>query len=942
MEKYDHRHIEKKWQTYWAKENLYKTDLDGALNPFYNLMMFPYPSAEGLHIGGMYTFTGIDSFGRYKRMKGYDVFEPMGLDAFGIHSENYALKIGEHIKTVSQRTEKHFYEQLHMMGNMYDWDHKLETNKEDYYKWTQWLFVQLFKAGLAYRKEAIVKFCPSCKTVLSDEQVIDGKCERCGTEVIEKDLQQWFFRITKYADRLYENLKKINWDSDVKLGQKNWINKKVGINIHYSVDGLDETVSCFTTHPDTNFGATFVVIAPEYEFVKKILEKKIKVDDDTFNAIKKYVEATKTKSYMDRVAEGKEKTGVFTGYYAINQLTNYKMPIWISDFVLAEFGTGAVVGVPAHDERDYTFALKFKIASKKVVDFNNEQHIVVDKKAVDGDFVNRVLAMSVYFKEFDSFYGIVAPKEKAEKAIAIVKESLLNDKVFAYMDGTNQGVIAKDGIRPDDSAYEWGYKFCYTGPGEMINSEFLNGVPTTEANDKIMDYMCEKGWGERVMNFNLRDWCVSRQRYWGPPIPMIYCENCTSEHKSWFTENKMQKNDPDNVMSGWFPDDNLPVRLPEIESFEAIKPDGSGRGPLASQPDFVNVKCPNCGAEARRETDVSDPFVDSCWFFLRYPFTDFDEVPFGGDFDNSKSFYKSNISKVRKEQSINRMKKWGPVNSYVGGKEHTVLHLLYARFITMALHDLGYLDFEEPFNTFYGHGLITKDGAKMSKSKGNVINPDEFIEKYGADAVRLYLRFIGPFDQAGDWRDTGMEGMYRFVKKLWKIFSEDISNTGFKPESVKEDESMLHRSIKEIGEDMETFRFNTAVALLMEFVNWYQDNKEHFSYAFKMKCLDILARLLAPMAPHIADEFWGMLGHNKSIHLEKWPEFDEKKTISANVKIAVQVNGKLRGVVELEKGSSEENITTLAMQLPNIPKYLGNGIKRTVYVADKVINFITP
>jgi leucyl-tRNA synthetase len=873
MEKYNHQEIEAKWQKYWLDNKIYKTDLDGAQQPFYNLMMFPYPSAEGLHIGGMYTFTGVDTFGRYKRMKGYQVFEPMGLDAFGIHSENYALKIGEHIKTVSQRTEKHFYEQLHMMGNMYDWDHKLETNKEDYYKWTQWLFMQFFKSGLAYRKKAIVKFCPSCKTVLSDEQVIDSKCERCNSVVEDKALEQWFFKITKYADRLFENLKKIDWDQDVKLGQKNWINKKSGLNITYKIaDVEDQSITIFTTRPDTNFGATFIVLAPEHDFVQKIITKEIAVSEEIYDNVTKYVAGVKNKSDIERISEGKEKTGVFTGYYCVNQLNNKKLPIWISDFVLGHFGTGAVVGVPAHDKRDYEFASKFGIEIVRVV-------------------------------------------------------------------------VAKDGDRSDVDSIDK----VQEDEGVMINSGFLDGMDIHKATEVISEHIAKQGWGEKVLNFNLRDWCVSRQRYWGPPIPMIYCENCANKGDSWFTysgdakkimtEKELQELITE--MKGWYPEESLPVKLPDVASFEAIKPDGSGRGPLASQTDFVNTTCPHCGGKAQRETDVSDPFVDSCWYFLRYPFTDFANVPFGGNFDNPKSLFKVDLTVEQKQQLQNRMKKWGPVNYYIGGKEHTVLHLLYARFITMALHDLGYLEYEEPFTKFYGHGLITKDGAKMSKSKGNVVNPDEYIAKYGADAVRLYLRFIGPFDQAGDWRDTGMEGMYRFVKKLWKIFSEDLLDKNYQPSNVNEDESKLHLTVKEVGEDLDELRYNTAVAHIMEFVNWYQDQKVNLSYSQRAHILEVLALLVAPLAPHIAEEFWKILGHTDSIHVQKWPTFDLSKTVADQVQMAIQINGKVRGTVTLARGADQSEAENAARTQENVKRYLEAGsVRKVIFVADKIVNFI--
>lgn len=864
--------IEAKWQKYWNENSVYKVDLQKAKNPFYNLMMFPYPSAEGLHIGSMFTFTGIDTFGRYKKMKGFDVFEPIGLDAFGIHSENYALKIGEHIKSVSKRTHKHFTEQFHQMGNMHDWSAFLETSSPEYYKWTQWLFSQFFKAGLAYRKEANVKYCPSCKTVVSDEQVIDDRCERCSTKVESKPLEQWFFKITKYADRLYENLKKIDWVDDVKLGQKNWIGKKEGINITYKVKDSDAFVTCFTTRPDTNFGATFIVIAPEHELVNSIIKGNYIVKKSVIEEIKTYVEESTSRSDQERIALGKEKTGVFTGLYAINNLNNKELPIYISDFVLGHFGTGAVVGVPGHDTRDFEFAKKFNLPIIRVVSEN----------------------------------GRTSPIEKIED------------------------------VQEDD--------------GIMINSDFLNGLNIKDATVKIMDHIEENRWGKRIINYNLRDWCVSRQRYWGPPIPLIFCKECASKGLSWFnTDNSASKNiEKDELnelidtMKGWFPDENLPVELPDIEDFEKIKPDGSGRGPLSRESSFVNVDCPHCGKSAFRETDVSDPFVDSCWYFLRFPFTEFDNVPFGGNFKNKKSLFDPQITKDKQEELIQRMKKWGPVSSYIGGKEHTVLHLLYARFITMVFHDLGYLDFEEPFKKFIGHGLITKDGAKMSKSKGNIVNPDEFIGKFGADSVRMYLRFIGPFDSSGDWRDSGMFGMAKFVNKVNKIFvnfsKEKDSNISTNKD---QDISMIHKTVKMVGDDLEELKFNTAVARIMEFVNWYSDVQVTLDYKTKKDCLTNFALILAPFMPFLAEEFWALLGYEPSIHNEKWPSYDESKLVTDKFRMPIQINGRLRSVVLIDKGLDQNEVQKIAEKDPKIHAYLSTAkVLKVIFVKDKIINFI--
>lgn len=875
MEKYDPKIIESKWQKYWFEQKSNIVDLDEAKNPFYNLMMFPYPSAEGLHIGSMYTFTGVDTYGRFQRIKGNDVFEPMGLDAFGIHSENYALKIGEHIHTVSIRTEKHFYEQLHVAGNMFDWEKTLETNKPEYYKWTQWLFTQFFKSGLAYRKKAFVKYCPSCKTVLSDEQVINNRCERCNTLVENKELVQWFFKITKYADRLDKNLKSMDWDQDVKVGQKNWIGKKEGINIEYKIEDLNEKIVCFTTRPDTNFGATFIVLAPEHKMVSRILSGEIKVDSSISKKIEEYVKTSSLKSDIERISEGKKKTGVFTGLYAINGLNNKKLPIYISDFVLVNFGTGAVVGVPGHDVRDYEFAKEFGIEIIRVVLTKN------------GD------------------------------------DSLIDD-------------ISK--VQEEE--------------GNMINSEFLNGLDIQKAILVMMDHLEKNGMGKRVKSFNLRDWCVSRQRYWGPPIPMIYCEQCNSKGLSWFNTSKdagknLKRDEIEDLikeMKGWYPDDKLPVKLPDITDFEAIKPDGSGKGPLALQLDFVNTKCPYCGSKAVRETDVSDPFVDSCWYFLRYPFTEYNNIPFGGDFNNPKSIFKPDISNNDLEKAILRMKKWGPVTSYIGGKEHTVLHLLYARFITMVFFDLGYLDFEEPFKKFIGHGLITKDGAKMSKSKGNVVNPDEYITKYGADSIRMYLRFLGPFEQGGDWRDDGMQGMYKFVCKIWNFFvEEEFKSIGNLDENnlISLADSIYFKTVKKVGEDIDNLKFNTAVAALMQFFNWYSDNRATLSKEMKWFYLKNISIVMAPLMPHLAEEFWSITGGKPSIHTQKWPSVLAEKLIDSTINLPIQVNGKIRGTIDISNGLSQDEVEQKSKIQLNVAKYLdGKNIIKVIYIKNKIINFL--
>jgi leucyl-tRNA synthetase len=905
---YNPAEIELKWQSKWEKERTYHSDLDSAngsasspLGHFYNLMMFPYPSAEGMHAGNFFTFTGADTYGRFKRMQGYDVFEPIGLDGFGIHSENYAIKVGSHPLEQSKKSEENFYRQFHATGNMYDYERTVETYKPDYYKWTQWVFVELFKKGLAYRKKSPVNFCPSCKTVLADEQVIDGKCERCSSVVEKKNLEQWFFRITKYADRLLANIEDLDWTEKVKIAQRNWIGKKDGINITYKLDGIDQEVEVFTTRPDTNFGATFIALAPEHHFVEKILKGEIK--SDHIDEIQGYVEAAKSKSDIERQSEGKEKTGVFTGFYAINQLTGFRMPVWVSDFVLMGFGTGALVGVPGHDKRDFEFAQKFDLKIIRVVTGSN---------------------------------------------------------------GDESPIEAFDQVQEEE--------------GRMINSEFLNGMEIHEATGKIMDYMEEKGYGRREVTYHLRDWLISRQRYWGPPIPMIYCPDCADKGLSWF--NKAEAKDTlsyglehlisdDKHMkevSGWYPveEKDLPVELPYIEDFKPLetplRPDVakamSGKqgfegqavkSPLGNHPEFYEVKCPHCGGQARRETDVSDTFLDSAWYFLRYLATDRDDIPFP-----MKKDVKRDASGEPQNDTLEKRLVWLPVTMYIGGAEHSVLHLLYARFITMVFKDLGFIDFEEPFKRFYAHGLIIKDGAKMSKSKGNIINPDEYIKKFGADTLRMYLRFLAPFDQSGDFRDSGIEGMHRFVKKIWKLFNQQMANG--KPASPAgrwqmEDSAdrlrMMHQTIKKVTEEMEALRFNTAIAQLMTWYNFLSTQA-----AISREEAENYLKMLAPFAPHMSEELFQLLRNSKlktqnskfeSIHTQAWPKYEEKYLVADTVTIPVQVNGKLRGALEVGANETEDQkkIEELAKKDANVSQFLeGKAIKKTIYIKGKVINFV--
>jgi leucyl-tRNA synthetase len=868
LEKYDSLTIEPKWQAKWEEERVYQPDLGSAnqftnnpsdkaqdARPFYNLMMFPYPSAEGMHVGNMYAFTGSDIYGRFKRMQGYVVFEPIGLDGFGIHSENYAIKVGRHPKEQAEISQKNFYRQLRATGNAFDWSRTVETYDPGYYKWTQWVFIQLFKAGLAYKKKADVNFCPSCKTVLADEQVIEGKCERCGSEVEKKALEQWFFRITNYADRLLANLDKLDWSEVVKVAQRQWIGKSEGAVVSFSlkqIKGQDDNkhrVEVFTTRPDTLFGATFLVISPELG--KKWLEVGWKAPAPVIE----YIENSLKKDQIARTDDKKAKTGVDTGILAVNPVNKKEIPVWVADYVLGGYGTGAIMAVPAHDTRDYAFAKKYGLTIREVI-------------------------------------------------------------------SSSQGI--EDG--------------AYTGPGKLVNSGEWNGWEMPRSMVKVTNWLEKKSIGRLETTYHLRDWLISRQRYWGPPIPMVYCEACAEKGRSWFTQSQNNKkaegmgisnfkfpiSNDDWDVAGWYPaaDGDLPVKLPEVKDW---KPLGTGKSPLANVDSFVDTKCPECGEEARRETDVSDTFLDSAWYFFRYISTEFDDKPF----------------------DRLRVKRWLPVTMYIGGAEHSVLHLLYSRFLTMAFKDLGLCDFEEPFSRFYAHGLLVKDGAKMSKSKGNVVVPDEYIRKFGADTLRTYLMFAGPYDQGGDFRDTGIEGMSRFLKRVWTLFKNTKNLEQETDKNKEESLRMMHRTIKGLTEDLEGLRYNTAIAKLM---TWYNFLSSQGSVGIEE--IGVYLKLLAPFAPHMSEELWQLLRVSRvgtrsfsSIHLEEWPKYNSTYLEEDVVTVVVQVNGKMRETIKIQSSilqlSSQNKVEDLARKNERVSKYLeGKRVRKVIYVPGKVINFV--
>jgi len=795
---YDPQAVEARWQVRWAADHVNEPQLDRPHRPFYNLMMFPYPSAEGLHVGNMFAFTGADIYGRFRRLQGHDVFEPIGFDAFGIHSENYALQVGTHPAKLIPKNIETFRRQLRRFGGMFDWRHELSTTDPGYYKWTQWIFVQLFKAGLAFRKKAAVNWCPKDMSVVANEQVINGFCERHpDTKVEQRFLEQWFFAITRYAERLLKNLDRLDWSESTRTLQRNWIGRSEGAELVFETPG-GQKIAVFTTRPDTVFGATYLVLAPEHPLVEALTA------DEQRRAVNAYRREVQAKDIVSRKVGDRAKTGVFLGSYARNPATGEAIPIWIADYVLMEYGTGAIMAVPAHDKRDFEFATAFQLPIRAVV------------------------------------------RGEGSGPLPIVTE---------------------DGV--------------------LVNSREFDGLPCREGGRRIVGWLQSRGLATPQVQYRLHDWCISRQRYWGPPIPIIYCDRCG----------------PVAV-----PERDLPVELPLIEDF---RPDASGVSPLARHKEWYFAKCPQCGAPGRRETDVSDTFLDSAWYFLRYPSTEFHDRPWD-------------------EQ---RTRTWLPVSTYIGGNEHAVLHLLYSRFVTMALQELGLVHFDEPFPKLRAHGLIIKDGAKMSKSRGNVVIPDAYIQKWGADTFRMYLMFLGPFQEGGDFRETGIIGIRRFLDKVWQLAHEALTPGSALPPEV---ERKLHQTIRKVTVDTETLNYNTAIAAMMEYVNLVRERGAGGRHA-----IEPLLLMLAPYAPHLAEELWVALGHERSIFTATWPTYDERLAAAGDVEIVVQVNGKVRGRLVVSRGASEAQVVALAMQDEAVKKFVdGQPVRKTVYVQDRLLNLV--
>ncbi len=806
--------IDKKWQKKWAEQNLYRFNEKDLSKKLYCLEMFSYPSGANLHLGHWYNYAAPDTWARFKRMNGYNVFHPQGFDAFGLPAENYAIKTGVPPEKSTRKNIQTMTEQLKRIGATFNWEYTLNTCDEEYYKWTQWIFVQMYKKGLAYRKDAPVNWCPKCNTVLANEQVVNGKCDRCGTDVYQKKMNQWFFKITDYAEELLQGIDKLDWPEKTKKIQKNWIGKSNGALISFDIekeDGTTITLEAFTSRADTLCGLSYVVLSPEHEKVLDIVYNSHKEE------VIKYIENAGKITELERMLNERKRTGVFTGAYAINPINGKKVPVWVADYVIASYGTGFVMAVPAHDERDFDFAQNHNLPILQVI-----------------------------------------TDTKSDKFVTL--------------------------------------PFC--NHGKLVNSGKYNGLTTEAAITTIVKDLEKVGKGKLTSMYRLRDWLISRQRYWGTPIPIVYCEKCGEVP---------------------VPESQLPVKLPKNVEFTP-----TGDSPLKSCDEFMNTTCPICGGAARREADTMDTFVDSSWYFLRYP-------------DNKNSH------EIFNKEKINAML---PVDKYIGGQEHATMHLLYARFFTKVLRDLGYLNFDEPFLSLIHQGLILgPDGAKMSKSKGNTICPDDYINKYGSDVFRMYIEFAFSYVTGGPWSDTGIEGVAKFFTRIEKMFAEFYSLVSIKYDIIPQfDKDLVYAknfAVDNISKDIEKFQFNTAIARLMEYTNAIYDymKKEKINYALLKDCLDCYIILLSPFAPHFAEELWEQTDHTISVFNEKWPSVDEKALVKDKMNITIQINGKVRSNFLTDVNLSEAELINEAVS--SAQKYLINKkIIRTIYVPQKLINIV--
>ncbi|MCE2462688.1 MAG: leucine--tRNA ligase [Dehalococcoidia bacterium] len=813
--RYNPQEIDRKWQERWERDGTYRVRDDDPSPKWYELTMYPYPSGD-LHIGHWYAMAPADCHARFRRMQGYNVIHPMGFDAFGLPAENAAIQRGIHPYTWTMGNIENMRGQLRSMGTVYDWEREIICCVPEYYRWNQWFFLKLYEKGLAYRANAPVVWCPSCQTVLANEQVLNGRCERCDTSITRRDLEQWFLRITDYADQLLDFGGLVDWPEKILTMQRNWIGRSVGVEISFDISqlGLDESeISTFTTRIDTIFGVTFMVLAPEHPLVEKL------TTPERSSEVAAYVEQARRQTEIERLSAEKEKTGVFLGSYAINRLNGEQVPIFIADYALMGYGTGAVMGVPAHDQRDFEFARKYGLPIRLVI----------------------------------------APSGWAG-----------GDLEEAYLE-----------------------------EGSMVNSGQFDGLPSSQGKEAIADFVEGQGWGRRSVSYRIRDWLISRQRYWGTPIPIVYCEKCGTVP---------------------LPEDSLPVLLPEDAEF---KP--SGESPLVLHQGFVSAACPRCGGAARRETDTMDTFVDSSWYMERFTSPKYDDGPF--------------------EPKV--LKEWMPVDQYTGGAEHAVMHLLYARFWTKALRDMGLVDFDEPFLRLYNQGIILgEDHEKMSKSRGNVVNPDEYVGSMGADSVRCYLMFLGPWDQGGPWSTSGINGVARWLNRVWEVCQHDPSELDDRPtdeQTVRDTRRDLHQTIKKCYNDLDRFKFNTAIASLMEFSNrlnrvWSEGNVDSATWR---DCTEKFLLMLAPFAPHLAEELWERAGHPYSVHNRMFPQWDEELAAEEVITLVVQVNGRLRDKLQVPVDIAEEEAKRLALASAKVQTYISDKqIARTHYVPGRLVNVV--
>ncbi len=946
---YDFKKVEKKWQEKWEKEGTFNAKNDFSMPKWYGLIEFPYPSGQGLHVGHPRSYTALDIVARKKRLQGYNVLYPIGFDAFGLPAENYAMKNHIHPRITTENNINHFRQQLKSLGFSFDWSREVNTTDPNYYKWTQWIFIQLYKKGLAYKATMPINFCTGCKVGLANEEVVNGVCERCGSPVVQKEKSQWMLKITEYAQRLIDDLKDVDFLDKIKAQQINWIGRSEGAEVEFKLDNVDESLKVYTTRPDTIFGVTYMVIAPEHKLIEKYKDKIENLDE-----VNEYKRKASLKSDFERSELNKEKTGVeIKGIKVINPLTGEKVPLWISDYVLSTYGTGAIMAVPCHDDRDFEFAKKFNLPIKQVIapkfldEKNPPRKDAKDTKRhvttciIKHPKEDKFLVLKYKDREWQSLVmgGIEENETVIDAAIREMTEETgyfdvknsyqINattcDKFYAAHKEVNREIVQectvielnsldkKDVSEEEENKYEkvWVEKdklldyiniesqkfqidmflnekaFTELDGAVAINSDFLNGLSAEEAKKKATEYVKKEGLGEKQVNYKLRDWVFSRQRYWGEPIPMVYCDDC-----------------------GWNPIDEkeLPLVLPEIEDYE---PGENGESPLSKKPEWIKTKCPKCGKDARRETDTMPQWAGSSWYFLRYM------DPHNNDALASKE----------------ALEYWSPIDWYNGGMEHTTLHLLYSRFWHKFLYDIGVVPTKEPYQKRTSHGMILGgNGEKMSKSKGNVINPDDIVEEFGADSFRVYEMFMGPFDQTAPWSMESIRGCSKFLDRVWNLKDKVVEKEEYSPKF----ESMMHKAIKKVSEDIEEMKFNTAVATFMTMVNEFSKEKEITKGEYKTFLI-----LLNPFAPHMTEELFKEIGEEKDISETSWPTYDEAKTIDDEIEIPIQMNGKLKTTVKVSKDATEDEVKEVVKENETVKQLLKDKtVVKEIYVPGKIFNIV--